>query len=174
MLERVSSFAFRSSSKLLRRESRFVVLYLFLIASCFDANTAKDGMKDAIVAKLTAQATEYYETANALLNGPLKNIIPSFFCIFIVDSFVSTIDRNFAGNVELWAFIHRASFQHRLGNVAAEVKKYKQKGEKKRGTYCIYCSFGEQVARLAAADNLMNEAKKRISRSTPPDLKVRR
>jgi hypothetical protein len=31
-------------------------------------------MKDAITAKLIAQAAEYYETANTLLNGPLRGI----------------------------------------------------------------------------------------------------
>lgn len=31
-------------------------------------------MKDAIVAKLTAQTAEYYESANTLLNGPLRDI----------------------------------------------------------------------------------------------------
>lgn len=37
-------------------------------------------MKDAITAKLTAQAAEYYETANTLLNGPLRGILVVAFC----------------------------------------------------------------------------------------------
>lgn len=51
-----------------------VALHLGQAQNCVIEKAAKDGMKDAIVAKLVAQAAEYYETANTLLNGSLKNI----------------------------------------------------------------------------------------------------
>eukprot|EP01111_Echinosteliopsis_oligospora_P012082 TRINITY_DN4104_c0_g2_i1.p1 TRINITY_DN4104_c0_g2~~TRINITY_DN4104_c0_g2_i1.p1 ORF type:complete len:792 (-),score=268.84 TRINITY_DN4104_c0_g2_i1:83-2458(-) len=118
--------------------SMLTSLHLGQAQNCVIDKAVKDGMKDAIVAKLSGQAAEYYETTVGLLNGPLKN----------------TIDRAWAANVEIWMYMHKASAQYRTALHAASSMK-----------------FGEQVARLLIADREMNEAKKRLTRNSPLDLK---
>lgn len=64
------------------------------------------------------------------------------------------VDRSWATNVEIWLSIERAIVQQKMAAVAAE------------GMKC-----GEQVRRLTIADNQLAEARKKLGRSTPPELK---
>ncbi|KAJ0395238.1 hypothetical protein P43SY_007137 [Pythium insidiosum] len=121
-----------------------ISLMLAQAQACFYEKAIKDQMKDAIKAKLVHQALEYYTTALEFCNSSALN---------------GTIDRMWSIHVLFQVFCMKAATQYWQAKAVKETALARGIG------------YGEEIARLQAADSECNEAIKVATQNKlPPSL----
>ncbi|KAF0684405.1 Aste57867_23640 [Aphanomyces stellatus] len=121
-----------------------VNLMLAQAQACFYEKAIKDKMKDGIKSKLATQAVAFYVSALEFCNSPTMK---------------PAVDRLWAIHIQFQVFCMKAAAQFWQGKASKEVAVAKGVG------------YGEEIARLATADALCNEAIKLATQSKlPPSL----